>query len=306
VYTIKEAALRAGIGVPLLRAWERRYGVVRPTRTPAGYRLYDDAAIDRVRAMRQLVEEGWTASQAAQHIAAGGVPARINDASDRTTFGPELASGDVDFGHALVESAAALDMATIEALLDDAFASGSFERVVDDRLMPALNALGDAWARGDVSVAGEHAASYAVLRRLSAAFEAAGPGSTAHQPVLVGLPAGSRHEIGALAFATALRRRGIGAIYLGADIPLESWLEAARRTGGRAVVIGIPTSADVSRAKAVAQALLEVEGLVVAVGGPGASMAGRWPSVVVLPDGIARSADALETSLGTPRSHSSG
>ncbi len=68
MYTIKEASARSGVGVPLLRAWERRYGVVAPTRTSAGYRLYDDAAIERLRAMRQLIADGWTAHQAAQRV----------------------------------------------------------------------------------------------------------------------------------------------------------------------------------------------------------------------------------------------
>ena len=60
MYTISEAADRAGVSVELLRAWERRYGIVEPDRTAAGYRLYDEAAIGRVRAMRGLVDEGWT------------------------------------------------------------------------------------------------------------------------------------------------------------------------------------------------------------------------------------------------------
>src|SRR5680860_1633806 len=63
MYTIKEASLRTGVGIPLLRAWERRYGIVVPTRTDAGYRLYDEAAIGRLRAMRSLVLAGWSPRQ---------------------------------------------------------------------------------------------------------------------------------------------------------------------------------------------------------------------------------------------------
>ena len=55
MYTISEAAERAGVSVDLMRAWERRYGVVTPGRTAAGYRLYDVATINRIRAMRHLV-----------------------------------------------------------------------------------------------------------------------------------------------------------------------------------------------------------------------------------------------------------
>ncbi len=68
MYTIKQAAIRSGVPVQLLRAWERRYGVVAPTRTASRYRLYDDAAIARLRAMRQLIDDGWAPSTAAAHI----------------------------------------------------------------------------------------------------------------------------------------------------------------------------------------------------------------------------------------------
>ena len=48
MYTIKQAAARTGVAIPTIRAWERRYGVVAPTRTAAGYRLYDDDTLNRL------------------------------------------------------------------------------------------------------------------------------------------------------------------------------------------------------------------------------------------------------------------
>src|SRR5688572_10732779 len=73
MYNIKEAAARAGVSVPVLRAWERRYGIVRPARSAGGYRQFDDATIARVRAMRDLVDRGWSPSSAAAAIVAGTV-----------------------------------------------------------------------------------------------------------------------------------------------------------------------------------------------------------------------------------------
>src|SRR5690349_22977147 len=73
MYNIKQAAERAGVTIPVLRAWERRYGIVRPARTPSGYRRFDDEAIARVRAMRGLVDDGWSPSAAAAAIVAGQV-----------------------------------------------------------------------------------------------------------------------------------------------------------------------------------------------------------------------------------------
>ena len=299
MYTIKEAALRAGVTVPLLRAWERRYGIVRPSRTASGYRLYDDASIERVRAMRRLVNEGWSASQAAHRIVTEGVPAE-RGVLPTVPEAPGRVRADRSLATAFVDAAAALEAGLVEQVLDDLFAgSTSFERIVDDRLMPALRALGDAWANGTMSVSAEHAASHAVLRRLSAAFEAAG-GAARDRPVLVGLPPGSRHEIGTLAFATAARRRGIGVVFLGADVPRDSWIEAVRTTNARAIVIGVPTATDRGPAADVAHAAGEIgTGLVVAVGGPAAHDLVLSPSVIHLPDGMAASADALENALAT-------
>lgn len=296
MYTVKEAALRAGVTVPLLRAWERRYGIVQPARTASGYRLYDEPLIERVRAMRRLVDEGWSASQAARRIVTEGIPVEHSIAP--VVPGARRASADRDLTAAFVGASAALDERRVEGVLDDLFAgSSSFERVVDDRLMPALRALGDAWASGTLSVGAEHAASHAVLRRLSAAFEAAGCAAPG-RPVLIGLPPGSRHEIGALAFATAARRRGMSVVYLGADVPPDSWIEAVRTTNARAVVIGIPTATDRAPAEEVSRLAVRVGGgMLVAVGGPGAAEADVPVSVVRLPDGIGSSAARLEEVL---------
>ncbi len=297
MYTIKQAALRAGVSVQLLRAWERRYGIVRPDRTPSGYRLYDEAAIDRLRAMRRLVDEGWAASQAAREIEAHGVP--VSPAPSLRSQGNGL-DRDTDMTQAFVEAAAELDDARLEAILDELFAASSFEHAVEQRVMPALRGLGDAWAAGTVSVAAEHAASHAVLRRLSAAFEAAGR-LDIESPVLIGLPPGSRHELGALAFATAARRRGIGVVYLGADVPERSWRDAADVVGARGVVIGIPTPEDRESGEGVAHEMSAMGDVVVAVGGLGATGAELPADVIRLPDDIPNAAAALEQALADRR-----
>ena len=85
-------------------------------------------------------------------------------------------------------AAAALDGDRIEAALDELFGRGSFESIVDAWLMPAAAALGDAWAAGRVTVAGEHAASAALARRLAGAFDAAARADG--RPIVVGSAAG--------------------------------------------------------------------------------------------------------------------
>jgi DNA-binding transcriptional MerR regulator len=122
MYNIKEAAARTGVTVPVLRAWERRYGIVEPARTPGGYRLYDEGAIQRLRTMRRLVAEGWSPSSAAGAILAGNVPP---DALADTPAARDV-SGAADparLEERFVAAAAAMDGRAVEEVLDEMFAT---------------------------------------------------------------------------------------------------------------------------------------------------------------------------------------
>lgn len=314
VYTIKQAAARSGVTIPLLRAWERRYGIVSPRRTSAGYRLYDDEAIARLSAMRRLVDAGWPASRAAEVIASGTrvEAAATPQAADLVRTAEPTAIYGVDAAedaNMLVQAATACDVAAIERALDALFDRGSFESVIDGRILPAVAALGTAWADGRLDVAGEHLASAAVVRRLSSLFDHAGAAGSG-VVVLVGLPPGSRHEIGALATAVALRRRGMDVLYLGPDVPAASWVHTALESSARAAVLGVATPADVRAAREVARALRDARPeLLVALGGPGADAATRadpgagertrrqMPGLVLLPDGVVDAAARIAASM---------
>src|SRR5436189_5382326 len=76
VLRIGELSRRVGVSPDVLRAWERRYGVLRPTRTEGGYRLYSAADEDRVRRMLALRQQGLSPAVAARTAASadGGAP----------------------------------------------------------------------------------------------------------------------------------------------------------------------------------------------------------------------------------------
>ncbi len=99
------------------------------------------------------------------------------------------------------------------------------------------------------------------------AFDAAGVPTTG-APVLVGRAPGARHEFGALAFATAARRNGLPVLYLGPDLPVDSWVAAARERSADAAVLGVPRRADAGRAGEAVRALQrERPGMPVVLGG---------------------------------------
>lgn len=292
MYTIRQAAARSGVSVPLLRAWERRYRIVDPARTASGYRLYDDDALERIRTMRRLVDAGWTPSTAAGAILSGETIALPQGPGAAAPAGSADELGDDDeLVERFVEAAIAFDADALEQVLDRMFAAGTFETIADRHLLPALVAIGDAWATGRLGVAGEHAASHAALRRLAAAFQAAGRATPPAGTILVGMPPTVRHELGALAFGTAARRAGLPVLYLGPDLPVDEWVATARRTHARAAVIGVLTATDVRPAVEVATALRTAEpSLSIMFGGRSAAKAGA---------AFARRAVGLESDGGT-------
>lgn len=284
-YTVKQVSALTGIGADRLRAWERRYGVVSPARSESRYRLYDDADLARLRMMVALVDAGAPASLAAEQVRAAhaspetgseaaptaGTSRSPRPGSSATTTAAPSAETALPSLDALVSPARSLDRREMDQLLDRAFAAGSFESVVEHWLLPALHALGDAWADGRIDVAGEHFVSGAVRARLSQAFEAAGT-ALEGPVVLVGLPPGSLHELGSLSFATCLRRLGADVRWLGSDLPVDSWVHAVGRLAPTGVALSVPTTQDAAAALEVVRRLHELyPGLLVFVGGGGAT-----------------------------------
>ena len=245
MFTIRRAAALTGVPEATLRAWERRYAVVVPRRTESGYRIYAESDIETILEMQALLRAGWAPREAARQVRGGDRRNGRTEPARRT---------DSWRGERLLTAAARLDAMAVESVLDDAFARGSFESVVDGWLMPALAEVGTAWHEGRLGVAGEHLVSAAVGRRLAGAFQAASRREGAPH-VLTGLASGCRHELGLLAFATALRRAGMDVTYLGADLPTEHWLQALDARPVAAVVLSVPMSTDVESSREVAVAV---------------------------------------------------
>ena len=248
MYTIKQAAARAGLTVPVLRAWERRYGIVSPARTPSGYRLYDDAAIARVSAMRRLVETGMAPSAAAAAIASG----RSASPEPRNEPGPRRRRRDL-LAHGTVRRSGRGDgrvrgRSGPRRRLRDRFVRTRGRPLPVARPRGARRCLGGGPRRRRRGACREPRRPATTVGRLP------GGGSTDRRPGgdPRGTAAGCPPRARGLAFATAARRAGLPILYLGADLPIRDWLGAAARTRARAAVIGVVTASDRVPAERVA------------------------------------------------------
>jgi MerR family transcriptional regulator, light-induced transcriptional regulator len=225
---IGELSRRSGLSPELLRAWERRYGVLRPQRSAGGLRLYSSGDLDRVRAMQRHMSQGLAAREAAAlvgQVTAETVPPRtevppFDPARARAELGEPLEAFDEPGAQGVFD--ALLSVATLDALLCDV-------------VLPYMHDVGERWERGELSVAQEHFASNVLRGRLLGL--ARGWGRGAGPRALLACPEGERHDLGLIAFGLALRERGWRIDYLGSDTPVESLEEAARRMDPSVVVL---------------------------------------------------------------------
>jgi methanogenic corrinoid protein MtbC1 len=216
VFRIGELSRRSGVSPELLRAWERRYGLLDPARSQGGLRLYSPDDLERVRRMQRYLQSGMAAAEAAT-LALREEPGH----TESPRLDTAAARGD------LADALGAFDEARAHAILDDLLAAASIDTVLSDVLLPFLDELGRRWERGEVSVAQEHFASSVLRGRMLGL--ARGWGRGVGPMALVACLPGEQHDFGAIAFSLALSARGWRIAYLGADTPLETIEQAALR-----------------------------------------------------------------------------
>jgi MerR family transcriptional regulator, light-induced transcriptional regulator len=223
---IGEFARRVGVSPELLRAWERRYGLLQPIRTEGGFRLYTDEDAERVERMKRAVGDGLSAAEAA----------RLALVQERATEGALE-----DARERLVTAAHDYDGTALHTIVDDALAGFSLETVLAELIIPALREIGRQWERGKLEVGQEHFASNLVRERLLALARMWGRGS-GPLAVLACAP-GERHDIGLIAFGLVLRSHGWRILFLGADTPLAALRRAVAQTDPRLVLVASMDSA---------------------------------------------------------------
>ena len=215
---IGQLARRTGVSPELLRAWEQRYGLLQPTRTAGGFRLYSAADEARVQHMQSLVAGGLAAAQAARLVLSGDEPAPQAASPPTTTL--EDAAGN------LTASLDRLDEQAANTALDRLFSTYTVETALQEVVLPYLHRLGERWESGEVSVAQEHFASNLLRGRLLGLAQGWGQGR-GPGAVLACVPS-EQHELGLLAFGVVLRRRGWRITYLGTDSPIGAVAETSR------------------------------------------------------------------------------
>ena len=273
-HPVRLVANRTGLSPHVLRAWERRYGVVAPHRSGGGQRLYSDQDVERLRRLRQLTAKGHSISRIAtlslpelERLEAEAPPALAVPAD-----GAVESSAAAELVAEALRAVRDLDADELQGVLQRAAVTLGGPVFLDEVIAPAVEAVGDGWAGGSLSVAQEHMSS-AVFRRvlewLVGVYRVEGEGPR----LVVATPPGQAHEIGALMVAACAAAEGWGITYLGPDLPIADLLAAARDTGARAVALSIVYSSDDEKLLAALRAARRglAEGTPLLVGGAAAS-----------------------------------
>jgi MerR family transcriptional regulator, light-induced transcriptional regulator len=216
VRRIGELSRRLGVSDHVLRAWESRYGLLQPVRSPGGFRLYSEADEARIRRMQAYLAEGLSAAEAAA-AALGG--------DTKLAPGPPAGpTGSEPFAE-LRQALDAFDEPAAQAVLDRLMAELSLPAVLRDIVLPYLADLGERWQHGMASIAAEHFASNVIRGRLAGLARGWGSG---HGPrALLACPPGELHDMALMIFGIVLNRNGWRVGYLGPSTPVEELALAA-------------------------------------------------------------------------------
>jgi MerR family transcriptional regulator, light-induced transcriptional regulator len=236
---IGELSRRVGVSDHLLRAWESRYGLLRPMRSPGGFRLYSESDEGRVRRMQFHLARGLSAAEAA----------RATIAEERTIStvgvlrGAEGTAGvDIlnELSGVLRRAIDDFDEPAAQQVLDRLLSEFTLATVLRDVVLPYLHELGERWERGDVTVAQEHFASNVIRGRLAGL--ARGWGNGRGPLVVVACPPGELHDLPLMIFGIILNRSGWRVEYFGTSTPVEELVAVVHQVHPDLVVLAATTT----------------------------------------------------------------
>lgn len=224
-YPIRTVSTLTGVNAITLRAWERRYGLIKPVRTDSGHRLYSQDDIDTINRVMALLDKGIAIGQVRQalHAATAESPATTNDPWAR-------------YREQMIQSIARYDESRLEDIYNEALGLYPTHLVTRQLLVPLLVELGSRWESAKGSVAEEHFFGVFLRNKLGARFHHRQRHASGPRILACTLP-GEHHEIGLLLFALAAHEAGYRVVLLGADLPLTELPAAVRASRSDAIAL---------------------------------------------------------------------
>jgi len=228
LYPIRTVSAITGINPVTLRAWERRYGLIKPRRTDTGHRVYSARDIDKINRAILLVEKGHSISQVAAML----------EAASMSSGNPDEIAGSNwdDYQSKMLTAISAFREDQLDEIYNEVLALFSPPIVNRNLIVPLLEMLGNRWESGAGSVAEEHFFAFYLRNKLGARLHHRGQRNLGPLLISACLP-GESHETGLLLFSLAALDRGYRLVNLGANMPLEDLPLVARRASADGLVL---------------------------------------------------------------------
>ncbi|WP_112179490.1 MULTISPECIES: cobalamin B12-binding domain-containing protein [Paraliobacillus] len=216
MYGIKKISELLGVSPITLRAWENRYGVITPTRTEGGTRIYSEQDLSDLKWILDEKEDKMISIRQA-------MLAFKEKQASQTSF-TSLSSSDINFSNlidTIYEALIEYDASTATEIVNSAFANFDYETVFHQIFIPILYNVGYQWETGKLSVAQEHFISHFIQRKILRFFEDT-QSEQGNVKALAICPPNEFHNIGLLLFSLFLKKRGVDVIYIGENTTKES------------------------------------------------------------------------------------
>lgn len=214
LYGIQKVSEITGIPAVTLRAWERRYNVIRPARSEGGTRLYTEENVEDILWVKEQKEKNKISVKEAMGL--------LDALKKETSVTQPLTFNSLDdFISPLYEHLIHFRTEEANRILDQTLAIYDYELVFHHIVKPLLYRTGDDWSAGHLTVIQEHFISNLLVRRLEMLFQnlIIDPGL----PKAAALcPPNEEHSIGLLLFSLFLKKRGHDVLFLGENTPLNA------------------------------------------------------------------------------------
>jgi len=211
-FTIKDLANLSGIKAHTLRIWEQRYNFLKPNRSFTNIRYYNNEELKTILNIALLNKYGFKISHIDKMSAA--------EMRDKILLLNAEAQQE-KLVNDLVNHMISMDMDAFSASLDSYIETKGLEKMIMNVIFPFLEKTGILWLTNHINPAQEHLVSNMLRQKLIAGIENCKPSTKNSKKVLLFLPEYEHHELGLLFMYFLLKRKGIGVIYMGADLPLE-------------------------------------------------------------------------------------
>lgn len=289
LHPVRVVIRRTGLSADLLRAWERRYAAVIPRRSAGGQRLYTDDDIERLQLLQRLTALGHPIGSVATLETGELRSLLVEEETAPGTAAPADADERLfaEIQQQALQLVEELDDRELEALLRRSARRFGVPIAIERVVAPLMFEIGERWHRREMNPAHEHLASGVVERTLHWMFD--GPTQSSDAPrIALATTQGERHEIGIQVAAAVAASEAWRVVYLGADLPVDSVVQATLQSGVRVLALSVVAAAGAPSALEQLRAIRAAlpASVVMVVGGAGAvaSRDGLPPGVTVLDD----------------------